>query len=1116
MSGAPGFAASGFFALRTPLLPARLADAWGVPPRSAIAAKLEEDAKVGGAETGGDLAAAIDEDRAHARAALLAWLDDRVAREALFLASPDLDASLPAWRASPDSERGQRIERSLGRYFLRMSGRATPFGLFSCCTTGVLGDATQVRLSPRARSLRRTRLDMDFLFALCEALASDPEIRGAIPLHPNASLYALAGRLRYVSAATRGGRREHRLRSAEPSPHLVATLERARGGASLEALAAPLAADGVTLETARDFVHALVDAQLLDPRLGPVATGEDATVALAATLAAVPPARAVAQVLDAAHRELRTLDAAGPGVPVERYRALADSLSVLPAKPAPGRLVQVDLVRPADAATLGPAVVEETARAIEVLRRIGVARSDPLERFRREFDERYERREVPLLEALDEEAGIGFERTDDVHGEPSPWLDGLPFPGNGSDAGRTIPAALLTRLDRSLRGGGTPIALDDRDLDALSAKRPLELPDAFAAMVSVLAPSAAAVDRGAFSLLVSGVAGPSGARMLGRFCDADPALRAGVDAHLRAEERWRPDAVYAEIAHLPEGRIGNILARPLLRNYEIEYLGRSGAPAERVIPATDLTVSLRHGNVVLRSQRLGREVIPRLSSAHNFASRSLGVYRFLCALQGQGRAGALMWDWGALARMPFLPRVTRGRAVLARARWRLVPSELEPARHARGAARWRTVRAWREARGVPRRVLLAEADNLLPLDLDHPLAVELLLAAAHEGAEVRLLESLPGPDDHWVEGPEGVFASELIIPFVRVAEVRAPVEPSARSQRGSARACEAPCEVALVHGGAAREGGAPSAVVVAAPPPVRRRFAPGSAWLYAQLYTGPATADTLLRNGLWPLLRGLRERAAIQGWFFLRFADPQPHLRLRLRGDPARLWSDALSELHRAAEPWLGDGRLARLALNTYEREIERYGGEEAIAHVERAFEIDSEAALETIERYAGDAGLASRARLALAGVWRCFVSAGLGAEECLAAVRAARDGLVAEFEVDRPFRIALGDRFRAERSGLESLLAGKLPPGDPLADGLSILDRRDACWTEPMAALRALAARGRLTQPLDEVAGALAHMHVNRMLRTAHRAQELVIHDFLARLGEEAAARARSVSSRD
>src|SRR5438045_1132351 len=278
-------------------------------------------------------------------------------------------------------------------------------------------------------------------------------------------------------------------------------------------------------------------------------------------------------------------------------------------------------------------------------------------------------------------------------------------------------------------------------------------------MVSVLASSAAAVDRGAFRLLVSGVSGPSGARMLARFCDADPALRAGVLAHLRAEEGWRPDAVYAEIVHLPEGRIGNILARPLLREYEIEYLGRSGAPAERVIPAGDLSVSVRDGNVVLRSRRLDREVIPRLSSAHNFARRSLGVYRFLCALQSQGRAGALMWDWGELARMPFLPRVTHGRAVLARARWRLEPHELESARRARGASRWRAVREWREARGVPRGVMLADADNLLPLDLDHPLGVELLLAGAREDADARLLEQLPGPGDHWVEGGEGVFAS---------------------------------------------------------------------------------------------------------------------------------------------------------------------------------------------------------------------------------------------------------------------------------------------------------------------------------------------------------------------
>ena len=49
---------------------------------------------------------------------------------------------------------------------------------------------------------------------------------------------------------------------------------------------------------------------------------------------------------------------------------------------------------------------------------------------------------------------------------------------------------------------------------------------------------------------------------------------------------------------------------------------------------------------------LGRRVIPRLTSAHNYDAGSLGVYRFLCALQGQGVAAGLAWDWGPLGRAP--------------------------------------------------------------------------------------------------------------------------------------------------------------------------------------------------------------------------------------------------------------------------------------------------------------------------------------------------------------------------------------------------------------------------------------------------------------------------------
>jgi hypothetical protein len=68
--------------------------------------------------------------------------------------------------------------------------------------------------------------------------------------------------------------------------------------------------------------------------------------------------------------------------------------------------------------------------------------------------------------------------------------------------------------------------------------------------------------------------------------------------------------------------------------------------------------------VVLRSARLGCEVLPRLTT-RNFAA-SHGVYRF-CALQEQGVASAVGWDWGPLYGSAFLPRVVYGRLVLARA-----------------------------------------------------------------------------------------------------------------------------------------------------------------------------------------------------------------------------------------------------------------------------------------------------------------------------------------------------------------------------------------------------------------------------------------------------------------
>jgi lantibiotic biosynthesis protein len=1090
------FEPSGFFGFRSPLLAFDELEVWS---QDLEATRALDDPQ--------ELEQSLTRDRERLRAWLRQALERPEIAEAVFLASPALVEAIANWHHDPDSRKGKRAENSLVRYLQRMASRPTPFGLFSGCSLGTVdvagtvestgSDPTHLRLASRAGYQRHTRLDMDYLFALCEDLGRDPALRRELTYRPNSSLYRAAGHLRYAEARLAGKARSHLLVGLDPTPYLEATLALAADRARPADLAAALVVtngdaadpDGeVTLEEAEEYVDQLIATQVLVSDLTPAVTGPEAIHSLEAQLAALPAGQVAAAALTAARETLDTLDANGLGAAPERYLSIAEALRELPTSVELSRLFQVDLVKPAPEMHLGAAVVEEIQRGLSLLHRLfGRSRQEVLERFRQDFTDRYgDGRWVPLVEALDEETGIGFDRAELA--EASPLLNGI-YLGQHRTGGATVPWGplqvwQLRKLEAALARGEQEIELTEEDAERLAVRDSNPLPGALQVMGVLASTSEEDAAEGRFQLLWKGAGGPSGGRILGRFCHIDSELEARLREHLAAEETARPDAIYAEIVHLPQGRIGNILSRPVLRDYEIPFLGRSGAPPERQIPLTDLQLTVTEGRIVLRSERLGREVIPRLTSAHNF-TRGLGIYRFLCTLQDQGIINGLGWHWGALEAAAFLPRVKSGRLVLQRARWKLSEEEIKTLCTGSDAARFAATQRLRTDRRMPRHLLLADGDNELLVDFDNVLSVEAWLDVLEGRGEASLFELFPNPDQLCARGPEGKFVHELVVPFVRSRE----------------SASATPARVA------------PSVHAVPAST-VQRSFLPGSEWLYAKLYVGTSSADAVLREVIGPVTREAQASGAVDSWFFIRYADPQWHLRIRLHGDPRRLTTEVLPSLQTAVAPLLQDGRLWRMQLDTYDREIERYGGPAAISLAERLFHADSEAALSILDLLEGDTGADTRWRLAICGIDHLLTDLGLDALGKRTTLTHIRNAFFREFGGGKPLRVQLDMKQRAERRALEALLDPAA--GGDMAPALAILRNRSERNAPLTAELRRLEQARRLTMPVAQIAPSLVHMHVNRLIRSAQRAHELVLYDLLGAVYDSWAIRESKRTTRE
>jgi lantibiotic biosynthesis protein len=836
-------------------------------------------------------------------------LDDPVLREAVEVSSESLARTLGRLdhRLPVEPAKLRRAVLAVARYLLRMSGRPTPFGLLAGVALArfdgseTTGAATKVRFSTGHH--KGVRPDGGWLSALVAQSEGRPEVRRHLRVVVNDLCQVRGARLvlPYVrqnvgAAARERAVRELSVRYTEPVRRAVTVAARPVAYRDLvDKLAA--AFPRVARDRIDTLLGTLVAQDILLTDLRPPLDAGDALGhvldRLEAASADDPEAAALRSV--AAHLTRYAAEPLGAGLPSWR-----DAVAATRARHASdGETIQVDLRLDLDV-TLPRAVAEEAARAAAVLWRLAPGPTEPphLTQYREAFVERYGlHHQVPLGDLIDPERGLGA---------PAGYL--VP-PGDRSLQPVAEPASardkvLAELVELALLDGSGEVVLTDEVIARMAGTdRDEPAPESVELCVEVLAGSTAALDEGDFRL-VAGAASSTAGAIFGRFAYlfADGAYLAAITAGTAEQP---DDPVRAQLVFAPmDARSTNVIQVPTICAETIAVGTFADRSDPTVLGLADLAVVADHHRLALWSVRHGREIAtisPHMLNPDYSSANAVRLIREIATSRYQTFHG---WSWGRVGILPRLPRVRYGRTVLAPATWQ-VPERLRD--KALSWPAWnRELDAWRQRWQVPDRILATMYDHRVELDLTATLHRHLLRNETRRRPHLIVCEVLnTEAETGWLGG----HANEVVIPMA--------VHTAPRTIR--------------------------TATATPATPSVRAHL-PGGEWLYAKLYCGRTRHDEILGGHL----PGLIERVAsdVDRWFFIRYADPLPHLRLRFHGEPAILSGVVLPMLHRWAAGLCTAGFAGRLTLDAYEPEVTRYGGPDALETAERAFAADSDAVL--------------------------------------------------------------------------------------------------------------------------------------------------------------------------
>ncbi len=979
-------------------------------------------------------------------------------REGIYLSSTELFSEMIKNSQIKQKEK-EKIKLSLLKYWLRSCTRSTPFGVFAGSTLLTLKNhQSEIILAPTEEHTRCLRLDMNVVVEIINNTLLIKDIRDRVKYYPNNSIYETPTSYRYVEYSIISDLRKYKLVSVEKTKYLEAILLKAAKGILISDIINLLVRlEDVEEFQAKEFVETLINSQILYSELEPAITGTNPFTVFVEYLRSINiENNIIKNILNIE----RVLDLPYGGI--MHLNELQRLINNIGFDLKTGKnLFQVDLFMATKRNILNSDLVNKIVNQANDLKSLSREyQNEDLENFINKFILKYDKAEVQLNIALDAEIGIGYGDTDSQIGE-NKLVDDLPTyisPLYDKTRYDHINRMVSKKYLDFLANPRDNILLKEEDLKQLQENTKWhQFPNSMFLLGSLIK-TGNNDELNDFTFDLVTYTGPSAGNLLGRFTQGNNILYNNTIKLLDDEEMQNSECIYAEIVHLPQARTGNVILRPILRKYEIPYVGISGISKDKQIPISDIMVSIKNGKVFLRSRIHNKQIITRLTSAHNFTNQSLPLYKFLGDLQFQGLASPNLWDWGIFSDLKYLPRVCYKNLIIKKAQWKIEEKQFKIILH---ESLDKQIKDFRKNNNIPTLVVFIENDNELLIDFENTSGINLFLHLLSKYKVLIVNEFLFNEENCYVKDmSNAAFCNQLVIPV-----------------------CYNEDKLSIATSNSLNTT-------------VKRSFLPGSEWNYYKLYCGSNTADKLLTQCIYPFVKKSFENLLFIKFHFLRYRDEFPHLRVRFYNTDLEKQQQLNTLFLIEVEKLLLAGLITKLTIDTYERELERYDPN-LIDMVEGLFYNDSIACLAFLDLLDdSDEGNNFRMLFSLRGIDFILNDFGFEITEKHSILKILQQSFFSEFGSSPALQKKLNSKYRQYQQLIFSHLSQENDESNNILEAIQVFKNRSLANKPIIDAINRKVTENNIQT--NDLIMSLIHMFMNRMFVTKNRKIELVIYHFL------------------